>query len=118
VSPTANTYFYRQAVSTHLFVVGDMILVSPTSLRFDEQLLLKEDYDYTCQHLNAYGAVARVNGVMAEFRHRSNPGGAVAYRSEALEAESIAYLRGKWGDWIRPNPRRPGEVLLKWKAPK
>jgi len=76
---------------------------------------LKEDYDYTLQHLRAYGQVARLNRIMPTFRHRSNAGGAVAYRTPDLEVQAIAYLRAKWGDCIRPNTRRPHEVLLRWK---
>lgn len=117
-SPTDNLYFYRAPLSTHLFIVGDLVAIRPCPERYDPMLLVKEDYDYTLQHLTAYGRVARVNGVMAAFRHRSNPGGAVAYRTPALEEETIGYLRGKWGqDVVKPNPRRPGEVLLRWKEP-
>jgi hypothetical protein len=117
-SPTDNLYFYRTPLSTRLFIVGDLVAVLPCPERYDPMLLVKEDYDYTLQHLAAYGRVARVNGVMAAFRHRSNAGGAVAYRTPALEEETIGYLRGKWGqDVVRPNPRRPGEVLLRWKEP-
>jgi hypothetical protein len=45
--------------------------------------------------------------------HRANPGGAVAVRTPEVEQEAIAYLRGKWGDWIKDNPRRPNEILLR-----
>ncbi len=114
-SPTANAYFYRKPVSPNLFVVGDLIAVRPCWLWFDAELPLKEDYDYTLQHLRAYGQVARLNRIMPTFRHRSNAGGAVAYRTPDLEDQAIAYLRAKWGDCIRPNTRRPHEVLLRWK---
>ena len=44
-------------VQSHLFIVGDFLVidVQRTSLRFDERLMLKEDYDYTAQHLHEHG---------------------------------------------------------------
>ncbi len=116
VAPTDNAFFYNQPTSSKLFIVGDMILIGATSTpRFDEGLTLKEDYDFTCQHLAAYGAVVRCNGILASFQHRTNRGGAVADRSPTREQENIAYLKRKWPGHIFDNPRRDNEVLLKWK---
>lgn len=121
VAPTANRFFYNEQrpVSTKLFIVGDFIAVSPsTPLRFDEALRLKEDYDYTLQHLHKYGKVCRCNFILASFRHRSNKGGAVSYRTPEIEQATIAYLKGKWGNHIRDNAKRPNEILLKWNGDK
>lgn len=85
----------------------------PCHLWFDTGMTLKEDYDYTLAHLHDFGLVARVNGLLAHFLHRTNPGGAVAARTAELEQENIAYLRKKWGRVIADNPRRPNEILLK-----
>lgn len=116
VAPTANPYFSKPRIHTHAFVVGDMCLVHPeTGLLFDECLRLKEDYDYTLQHLTEHGVVARVDQLLATFTHRTNKGGAVAVRTPAVEQESIARLMAKWPGALRPNPRRANEVLLRWK---
>ena len=49
-------------VETQAFIIGDFIVVSPDStLRFDEKMTLKEDYDFGAQHLQRYGVVCRVN---------------------------------------------------------
>lgn len=115
VAPTSNPYFAKDRVHESAFIVGDMILVrAGCPLQFDEAMLLKEDYDYTCQHLATYGRVARLDNVLADFAHRKNRGGAVAYRSPAMEQRMIAHLIEKWPEAIKPNPRRPNEVLLRW----
>lgn len=116
VAPTANAYFFRpeRPTSTNLFIVGDFIVVRPCALRFDEDLPLKEDYDYTLQHLTEYGQVARCNRVLATFSHRSNSGGAVSYRTAKLEQAVIMRLKEKWPGKIVDNPRRPNEVLMRW----
>lgn len=111
-SPTDNLYFAKEGVSTRKFVVGDLIMVRPTELRFDENLRLKEDYDFTLQHWATYGGAARCDFIAPGFAHYTNAGGAVAARTAELEQETIAYLKAKWPGMIRDNPRRPNEILL------
>lgn len=115
-APTDNAFFFNpeRPFSTDRFIVGDFVVIEPCSILFDEQLRLKEDYDYTLQHLQRFGKVARRNDILATFAHRSNPGGAVTYRSPAVEQEAIRYLQAKWPGCLRPNPKRPNEVLLSW----
>lgn len=115
-APTSNPFYSRPGVHRAGFIVGDMCLIrAGCPLRFDEQLMLKEDYDYTLQHLSTYGVVARVDQLLPVFAHRTNPGGAVAVRTPQLEDETIAYLMAKWPRHLRPNPRRPHEILLRWR---
>ena len=52
VCSRAPRYFSADHHRTNLFVVGDFIVVDVgTDLRFDTSMVLKEDYDYTAQHL-------------------------------------------------------------------
>jgi hypothetical protein len=115
VAPTANAFYYNPEKPFKLkaFIVGDMILCIPCDIRFDTNLLLKEDYDFTLKHLKQFGRAVRVDNILAEFAHRTNAGGAVSYRTELLEQTCIAYLKRKWGAVIRDNPRRKNEILLK-----
>ncbi len=114
-APTANAFYWNPSRPLHgsAFIVGDLIRVTPCDLLFDERMTLKEDYDYTLQHVVKHGCVARVNGLLPHFLHRTNSGGAVADRTPALEQENIAFLKDKWGAVIQDNPRRPDEILLK-----
>jgi hypothetical protein len=115
-APTDNDFYYSPARRIGSgFIVGDMILVKPCPLRFDGQLRLKEDYDYTLQHMRYYGGVLRMNEILCSFQHRDNAGGAVEYRNSDLERDSIRYLRRKWGNLIKDNPKRPDEILLNLK---
>jgi hypothetical protein len=116
VAPTSNAFFGKREINPRGFCVGDMILVQPTDLRFDSRFRLKEDYDYTAQHLDRYGKVARVDWILASFTHRTNPGGAVAVRTPEVEQEAIAILKEKWPAAIRDNAKRPDEILFRWPA--
>ena len=116
VAPTSNAFYYGgKPVRTNAFIVGDMFIAAPGTPRFDEELRLKEDYDFTLAHVRKYGTVARCDNVLASFAHRSNKGGAVAYRTPEAEQEAIAVLKRKWPGLVVDNPRRPNEVLLKVK---
>lgn len=113
VAPTSNAFYASHKIKRRHFIVGDLVMVEPCDLFFDASLPLKEDYDYTCQHLEKYGAVARIDWILAHFRHRDNAGGAVAVRTPELEQEAIATLMQKWPGWIKLNPKRANEVLLR-----
>jgi hypothetical protein len=115
VAPTDNTFYanVNRPVSTTSFVVGDFIVVRPNALRFDPELALKEDYDYTAQHIKHYGRVARCNLLLMSYQHNTNPGGAVSYRTPMLEEQTIHYLKQKHGGWIVDNPKRKHQIILK-----
>ena len=116
VAPTDNplNFSSRRPVKTSHFIVGDFLVTLPCGVLFDEAFTLKEDYDYTLQHLMRYGVVARCDSILAEFKHRTNIGGAVDVRTSQLEEENIALLKSKWRRYIVDNPKRPHEVLLRW----
>jgi hypothetical protein len=66
-APTNNPFYANVDKPVHpsAFIVGDFLLIERgCSLRFDETMTLKEDYDYTLQHLMRYGVVARRDDVL------------------------------------------------------
>jgi hypothetical protein len=118
VAPTANAFYFNEnrAYRNDGFIVGDLFAALPSEPRFDTALRLKEDYDFTAQHLDKYGAVVRAEWVLATFAHRSNKGGAVDYRTEELEQQAIERLQSKWPGVFKKNPRRQNEILMRWKS--
>jgi len=116
-APSSNRILTEKspAVSLNRFILGDFMLIRPCDLRFDPNLRLKEDYDYTAQHLAQFGAISRCNSILPEFQHRSNTGGAVDYRTAELEQEAIAYLMQKWPNQFKKG-NRPNEIVLNWKG--
>ena len=85
------------------------------ALRFDERMTLKEDYDFTAQHLAKHGAVARSNRVWVTALHYKNEGGAVADRNDEKEQFNIALLKYKWPGAIAKHPTRgENEVFFAW----
>ena len=111
VPPTDNYFFAGKLVVENKFCIGDMLFVKPNNLRFDTQLTLKEDYDYTLQHIEK-GKVLRYQKYLFTFQHYSNKGGAVDIRNDKEEQKNIMILKSKWGDKIRLNPKRKNEILI------
>lgn len=110
--PTANPFFSKPGIKEKAFIIGDLFAASG-DCRFDETLPLKEDYDFTCLHLEAHGRVARVGDFLAEYTHYKNRGGAVSYRTEQLEKETCARLLERWPQYLHAHPKRKNEVVLR-----
>jgi len=114
--PTNNPFFALKEFEYNKFIVGDFIIIKPNNLRFDSCLRLKEDYDYTLQHIKGFGGCIRYGRFLCSFKHYSNKGGAVSYRTSNLEQETIKYLKEKWGECIKLNQKRENEILLNRKS--
>jgi hypothetical protein len=117
-TPNPGWAMMTDEISTSNFIVGDFIVISTaTNLDFDVRLKLKEDYDYCCQHLAEIGVVCRCNRLMVKATHYTNPGGAVASRSDENEKKAIAILHQKWPGIFRRHPSRgENEVLMVWRT--
>lgn len=114
--PTTNLFFYPgRRTSLDKFIIASIMLVKPCDLFFDPTLRLKEDYDYTLQHLTRFGQAARCDDLLFAFAHYSGKGGCTTYRTPAAEAAAAARLIEKWPGAVRMNPKRDNEVLLRWK---
>lgn len=113
IGPVFNK-FYQKNTITPGFIIGDFTMTKPhTGIRFDTNLRLKEDYDFSLQYLKKYGRNAKHNYIICDFKHYSNKGGAVAYRNSELEKETVDYLLKKWNGALALNPKRENEILLK-----
>jgi len=104
------------------FILGDFFVAELSPCRFDESLTLKEDYDYTCQHIKTHGSVLRCQRLFLQVKHATNAGGAVAARDANgdKERKNIAILQQKWPGVFRINTKRKtgekgiSEVIMNW----
>jgi len=111
IPPTDNYFFANKIVSVNTFCIGDMLFVKPSEIRFDTQLTLKEDYDFTLQHKQK-ADVIRYQKYLFTFEHYTNKGGAVDIRNDKEEQKNIMILKSKWGNKIKLNPKRKNEILI------
>lgn len=98
IHPTGNKAqaLMLRPTRTNLFALGDfLVILADSSPRFDPRLRLKEDYDFTAQHITQ-GMVLRDNRTVLNVSHYRNSGGAVSIRTERLERDSVNYILQKW----------------------
>jgi len=123
VFPLGNTgqAFTREAVHTEHFILGDFFVADSSPVRFDPRMTLKEDYDYTCSHLDRHGAVLRCNRMFVTAVHETNAGGAVSERDSSGDRErhNIKILKEKWPGVFYDNGKRGDtQVIMSWKRRK
>ena len=112
VPPTTNDYFIKTDFSKNLFMPACMTITKPTHLRYDENLTLKEDYDYCLQHTTTYGSTLRYHHYIWCFKAKTNKGGCQDYRSSDEEQRCIRFLRRKWGSKVKMHPTRQDEIKI------
>lgn len=93
-------YRQTQPFSTLSFVGGPFQGFLPSSIRYDENLPLKEDYDMTLQHIREYGGVLRFNAYHYECDQANIKGGCAAVRNAKYELEQFRALQRKWGSRV------------------
>ncbi|KAF8855585.1 hypothetical protein BDZ45DRAFT_501356 [Acephala macrosclerotiorum] len=116
--PTANAQFASfvqdpegKGFTRFNFILADFMVIRPTSLRFNETLTLKEDYEFTVQHIKAYGGAVRLLQLMPKFKHYTKKGGCGTYRSAEAELRNIGILKSRHPGWWRKG-RNENEVQL------
>mmetsp|Transcript_18865 Transcript_18865/g.28455 ORF Transcript_18865/g.28455 Transcript_18865/m.28455 type:complete len:362 (-) Transcript_18865:197-1282(-) len=122
VNGNTGTAAISTPLSSECFIVGDFIVIDTTAEpRFDEEMFLKEDYDFTCQHLYTYGCALRINKLICDFKHYTNQGGAVDVRGgntkgtlNEKEQYNINMLLHKWPGVFQIKRKKPNEVDMKW----
>lgn len=101
VNQDRQVYREYSPFSTTSYIGGPFqCFLKGNGLRYDERLMLKEDYDMTLQQLNKYRVVFRVNKYFYIAKQSKQRGGCASYRSIEKEMEQLEMLRKKWGSKI------------------
>lgn len=75
------------------FISAAFMVIRPTHLRFNEKMTLKEDYEYTVQHIKEYGGAPRVCQLMCRSRKlKIRQGGGAMYRIPRLKGRILPDL--------------------------
>lgn len=111
VYPCANAFFMNNRITNKAFIIGWIMGVKINMLRFDETFPTKEDFDYALQNMLTYKKVARFDYLTCNAKFKAKGGLDYVYGSEK-EQIACEMLLHKWGNWVRPNPKRVNEVLL------
>jgi len=118
VYPINNHFFMSMSLSPNNFIIGTFSGIIVSGIRMDKQLVLKEDYDFTIKHILKFKKVLRYNFISVEASHYSNKGGCVDYRNDKNERKSIDRLLELYPNFVRENPKRKNEILLRFRKAK
>ena len=91
--------FYRpyHPFKTQSVIGANILGIIKNPLRFDERLRVKEDYDYSMQHIYKYGGVLKRQQYGIGVAHLFNEGGCASYRTKDVELDAYKILLKKWG---------------------
>ncbi len=84
--------------------------IRPT-LRYDETVPAKEDYDFWLQNIREYHRTLRVNKYHYWRKTGTQRGGFVGMRSLDMERQCIERMRAKWGDCFKPGGQKMGRTI-------
>jgi len=118
VYPIKNAFYMSNRISPNNFIIGQVMGIVISEIRIDSELDLKEDYDLTIQHILRDKKVARFNNICINAKQRTNPGGCVTYRTKEKMLAASSRLIELYPKYVKLNPKREGEVLLKFKVKK
>jgi len=110
--PIPNRFFMNKRITNNQFIIASIFWMIKTELMFDEQLPLKEDYDFTLQNYVNYWGGLRYNYIAFKARHYTNAWWCQTERTDEREKESCNYLLQKWNDLVKLNPKRENEILI------
>ena len=98
------------------FIAGAFCGIINNSLRYDDTLDVKEDFDYMLKSYIKYGKVMRFNNITAEIKRYSNKGGCSAIRANKkknVESKCCKRLLKMYPDHLMKNKKRKNELLIK-----
>lgn len=105
--------FYRvnMPFSFQRIVLGTFSCILDTTLRYDESLPLKEDYDFFLQNIKKSGRVLRMNFLSYYCDHQKMAGGCQSYRTQSAESDNFDRLQKKWGQSVvQKNNKHKGSI--------
>jgi len=116
IYPVANAFYMKNRIrfGTCFASGGVLGTITARTLRFDEELWFKADYDFVLRAAKRYGGIVRYDGVTMN-EAKTKHGGCVEQREQyrAKNEEAVKTLLARWPKNVKRNPRREGEVLVR-----
>lgn len=120
VNLLADPMAYREThpYNFNMPVLGPFVGVLDKSLRYDESLPLKEDYDFFIQQMRKNRRSLRINYLHYKVDHQKLEGGCQTYRTPEFERSQNIELSKKWGSKIiRNNSRNKDSINMIVRVP-
>ena len=112
IAPVCNAFYMKDIIHTNLkFCIGHLYGYINRHLQL--KIVYKDDYEMTLKNATLDGGVIRYSGVAAKTKLGA-PGGLNKTNEERLQTnlKNIQVLMSEYPGLVRPNKKRPGEILL------
>ena len=83
VAAHSDTTAFKEPMRISRFIIGTLMVIYPTHLRFDPAFHQMEDYDFTAANLKEYGGAVKHCDIILEYGHWDNAGGTTGGKTEA-----------------------------------
>lgn len=100
-SAARSVYPYKPLLSRSYITASFMGIVNDGSYLFDENFIVKEDYEIGLRHVKEFGGVLCARHCYWENSHWEDEGGCKDYRTTKIELEAIKMLVEKYPGQIR-----------------
>lgn len=111
IYPVKNPFFMDNKINNKGLLIGWIMGIKVTDIRFDEQLSGKEDFDFGLQHIKRDRKFIRLNYLTCNAGI-NNPGGLDFYYNSPQHKEACTRLLHKWKGYIAPHSSKENEVRL------
>lgn len=115
VYPVPNHFFMKRRINNAAFIIMSFCGIVVTELRYDLEIPFKGDYDFALQHILRDKKIIRFDWICVQAAHYSKTGGVSDVRSDEAQLAGIGRLMLKYPGVVKRNPRRKGEILLRFK---
>ena len=113
VAPNTNSLNYQKDISVGTFINGALTCIVVSDVRFDEDIILKTDYDFTLTHIASKKKVFRLDYLWQENDCNDKMVGGTRHYNNAKNYENgYLSMMGKWPQYLRPNPKRENEFIM------
>jgi hypothetical protein len=109
--PLKNAMYQKMKVRLRCIFIGTCIGFTDMSLRFDNTIRVKEDYELCLRVINGMRNSIRFDHIAVVASHKSK-GGCEDDWAAGESAKATQELLRRYAGLIRENPRRKGEILM------
>ncbi|MCD8206451.1 MAG: hypothetical protein LUD72_00785 [Bacteroidales bacterium] len=110
--PIHNAFYMGKQTRSRQVVIGTLMGVVVTGMRFAQGMKTKEDYRFCCDTIRKYGNCVRLDYYACNAQHYTAGGCEECWADKRATAETARKLVGTYPDILTLNPNRPGEVKM------
>jgi len=115
IYPVLNPFYMDNKINPKGFVIGTVSGIITNDLKYNQEYVPKEDYEYTIKNILKFKKVVRFDNVTVKAGHYSNEGGVCEQRKKnpEIEARACDLLLFNYPQLTVRNPKRENEILIK-----